>query len=485
MKEIIIEWLVKVGLKAAMLIVALGIGIWYLSSSLGGASLSYTSVDSFLTQIGVQNGEIGTANGCFLCGYVQELFAVLGRATEMFWNGIVHNLWILMAIGFGIFIIVHTITFLRENATSKDVKDLTDKEPKLDFMKWFDKVWKTGLRVLMAAAFIGAINWGGTNVLRATTNIIVTPVMYIGSTLSMAATGVISDAKCEIPEPATKDEDILNPVLKPFMCVMGNLNTVMLAGAGGGFALMNYSWMGLGGGVFTWVAGLTLVILFLVIGFDLIFQILNVLFKLIFIIIFMPLLIAASAFEKVWGLAKDLMNTSIQTLINSAISVLKISIKITIIYAIVYFAADSFYPGPEDGFTTILPPLMGHIQNQPANDKAMSVINVFSNCEKVSLIDGEMDKDKFKQCFETQKAVVESRYPGAFDFMEDGWDFLLFMIGIFFIYFWVVSPKVDDLLTDKDSKDTLKFDYGDWLKDFGKTAYNAPGKIYKKIKDNL
>lgn len=475
--------LIKFLLKALIVIIALGCGIWYLSSSLGGASLSYTSVDAFMTQIGVENGDIATANGCFLCGYIQDLFAVLGRATEMFWNAIIHSLWILMVIGFGIFIIYHTLKFLRENATSKDVIDMTDKEPEMKFSKWFETVWKTGVRILMAAAFLGVMNWGGTGVLKTTTNIIVTPVMYIGSTLSMAATGVISGAHCELTEVATKDEDILNPVLKPFMCVMGNLNTVMLAGAGGGFALMNYAWMGLGGGAFTWVAGLLLVILFLVIGFDLVFQILNVLFKLIFIIIFMPMLIAASAFEKVWGLAKGLLDASIKMLITSSVSILKISLKITIIYAVVFFAADSYYPAPEDSFTTILPPLMGHIQSKPSSPEAESVMQVFSKCEKVALKDGKMDKNIFKACFNSERASVEAKYPGAFDFMDDGFGFLLFMIGIFFLYYWVVSPKIDDMLKDKDSKSV--FDYGDWIKNFGKTAYNIPGQIYDKIKDKL
>lgn len=475
--------LIKLLLKGIIGAIALGCGIWYLSSSLGDASLSYTSVDAFMTQIGVENGDIASANGCFLCGYIQDLFAVLGRATEMFWNAIIHSLWILMVIGFGLFIIYHTLKFLRENATSKDVIDLTDKEPEMKFSKWFETVWKTGVRILMAAAFLGVMNWGGTGVLKTTTNIIVTPVMYIGSTLSMAATGVISGAHCELTEVATKDEDILNPVLKPFMCVMGNLNTVMLAGAGGGFALMNYAWLGLGGGVFTWVAGLLLVILFLVIGFDLVFQVLNVLFKLIFIIIFMPMLIAASAFEKVWGLAKGLLDASINMLITSSISILKISLKITIMYAIVFFAADTYYPGPEDTFTTIMPPLMGHLQNEPASPEAMSVMQVFSNCEKVSLKNGQMDKDTFKDCFEQQKAIVESQYPDAFDFMDDGFEFLLFMIGLFFLYFWVVSEKIDNMLKDKDTKEV--FNYGGWIKDFGKTVYNIPGQIYDKIKDKV
>nr|MBQ0091667.1 hypothetical protein [Candidatus Enterousia merdequi] len=294
------KWLIEQGLKFLFGAIALGVGIWYLSSSIGGASLSYTSVDSFFKQIGVENGDIASANGCFLCGYIGDLFSILGRTTEMFWTKIVSNLWILMAIGFGIFIIFHTLKFFHEQATSKDIKDLTANEPKLDFNKWFDKVWKTGIRVIIAGVLIGAINLSGTASLKAVTHITVTPVMYIGSELSMLATGVISGAQCNMPDVATDSEDILTPVLQPFMCVMGNLNAVMLAGAGGGFALMNYAWLDMGdsgGGIFTWLAGLTLVIMFLVIGFNLFFQILSVIFKLIFIIIFMPLMIGAAAFE--------------------------------------------------------------------------------------------------------------------------------------------------------------------------------------------
>ena len=178
------KWLIEQGLKFLMGAIALGIGIWYLSSSIGGASLSYTSVDAFMQQIGAGNGDVSSVNGCFLCVYIGDLFAVLGRATEMFWNGIVHNLWILMAIGFGIFIIFHTFQFINEQAKSKDIKDLSNKEIKLDFKKWFEKVWKTGMRVLIAGALIGALNWSGTSTLKVVTNVTVAPVMYLGSTLS-------------------------------------------------------------------------------------------------------------------------------------------------------------------------------------------------------------------------------------------------------------------------------------------------------------
>ena len=197
----------------------------------------------------------------------------------------------------------------------------------------------------------------------------------------------------------------------------------------------------------------------------------------------MPLLIAAAAFEKVWGLAKGLFDASVGILITSSIKILKISLKITIIYAVVFFAADAYYPSPEDSFTTIMPPLMGHTKKEAASPEAMSVMKVFSDCEKVALKDGKMDKDIFKQCFHAKKTTVESKYPGAFDFMDSGFEFLLFMFSIYFLYAWIVSPKIDDMLKDKDSKDV--FEYGGWLKNFGKTVYNIPGNIYDKIKDKL
>ena len=479
------KWLLKKGLKLLVVAIALGVGIWYLSSSIGGASLSYTSADLFMKQIGASDGEVSSVNGCFLCVYIGELFTVLANATELFWNAIVHSLWILMSIGFGVFIIFHTIQFIRENATSKDIKDLTDKEPKIEFKKWFEKVWKTGMRIVVAGALIGARKWTGTSSFRVITYVTVTPVMYIGTNLSMLATGVISNASCTIPEITDDNKDIFTPVLHPFMCVIGNLNTVMLAGAGGGFALMNYAWMDLdgdSGGVFTWLAGLALVIMFLVIGFDLFFKILSVFFKLVFVIIFMPLLIAAAAFEQVWGLAKNILNSAIKMLVDSAVSILKISLKIVIIYAVVYFSADKYYPGPEDNFTSILPPLVAEIRPENLDSQTMSVMNAFSDCEQVSVINDKMDKEKFVECFAKRRETIQRTYPDAFKFMDDGFNFFLFMLGVFMLYFWVISPQVDKLL---GSEGTESFDYGGWLKSFGKVTVFAPVNIYLKIREKM
>ena len=321
--------------------IILGIGIWYMASSIGGASLTYSSTDVFLNAIGVRDGNIASANGCFLCGYIADMFSVIGLATEQFWNVMVENLWIVMAIGFGIFLFVYTTQYIFD--AMKTTGKLDESAKKLELKGWFDKVWRQGVRVMIVGVLIGALGMGGTTALRTITSITITPVMFIGAQLSMAATGVADAATCMPTDILSGTNDILNPVLAPFMCVMGNLNSVMLAGAAGGFALMNYSWMGLGGGVFTWLAGLGAVLLFLIIGFDLFFQVLSVIFKLIFLIIFLPLCLAAAAFEPVWKAASGLVDKAINMLVRSAVKIVAITLKILVMYAIVAFAADQFF----------------------------------------------------------------------------------------------------------------------------------------------
>lgn len=465
--------LISIAIRVVMWAIAMGLGIWYLSSSIGGAALTYTSMDNFMSAIGASD-DIAAANGCFMCGYIAELFTVISDAAEMFWTAMLDNIWILLVIGFGIFLFIYTAQYIFDAAKQTTTLDGGDK--KLEFSAWFDKVWRQGVRVMLVGAALGVLGMGGTTALRAITNITITPVMYVGAELSMAATGVTDATQCGAMDAAATG-DILNPVLQPFMCVMGNLNSVMLAGAAGGFAMMNYAWLGMGGGAFTWVAGLALVIMFLIIGFDLFFQVLSVVFKLVFLIIFLPLLVAAYAFDGTWKLASNVVGGAINMLVKSAVRIVAISLKILIIYATVSFAADEFFPGPHDGYSVIMPPFMGQtVQNPDA--KTLSVMNVFSTCERVGLADGEMDADKFKDCFTAQRAMVERQYPGAFDFLADGWDFLLIMFFMFLLYFYAVSPRIDAML-GKDGREL--FDFGTWTKDLGKKIWSAPQQIFDAI----
>lgn len=467
--------LIMIAIRLLMGAIALGLGIWYLSSSISGAALTYTSMGGFMNAVGATDGNVANVNGCFMCGYISDLFGVISRATELFWTVMVDNLWILMALGFGIFLFIHTAKYLFD--ASKKNANLDGKENNLDFKSWFDKVWRQGARIMIVGAFMGALGMGGTAALRTVANITITPVMFVGAELSMAASGVSDAASCGALDTVNTGDNLLNPILQPFMCVIGNINSVMLAGAAGGFALMNYAWLDMGGGAFTWIAGLALVLMFLIIGFDLFFQILSVVFKLVFLIIFLPLLLAAAAFEQTWKLADGVVKNAINMLVKSAVQIVGITLKVLVIYATVSFAADEYFPGPNDGYSAILPPMMGQtVQNPDA--QTLSVMEVFSTCEQVALTDGEMDAEKFKNCFTARRAEVERKYPGAFDFMSDGWDFLLLMFGLFLLYFYVIQPKIDGIL-GKDSKE--QFDFGTWTKDLGKKIWSAPQQIFEAI----
>lgn len=474
--------LISLALRIGMGIIALGVGIWYLASSIGGKSLTYTSTSQFMTAIGATDGDIANVNGCFLCKYISDIFSMLGTATETFWNVIVNNLWIVMVLGYGIYLFVYSGRYIFN--AMKQTGKLDESEKKLDFKTWFDGdgkenkgVWRPAIRVIIAGAIIGAMGMGGDNLLKEIANIIITPVLFIGAELSMVATGVGDAATCGALANVSASGGVLDSVLAPFMCIMGNLNSVMLAGASGGFALMNYAWMGLGGGLFTWIAGLALVIIFLILGFNLLFQVLSVIFKLIFLIIFLPLFIGAYAFESVWKAANGLTAKAVKMLVSSAVQIISISLKTLIVYGMVAIAADEFYPGPVDGYTAILPPLIKP-EHASIDTQTQSVFNVFDTCEKVSLSNGVIDASAFKQCFIKEKENVELTHQGAFDFMRDGWNFLLMMLGIYFLYQYAISPKIDAVLAGVSNSE---FDFGGWIKNFGKTMWAKPNAWFNKM----
>ena len=74
--------------------------------------------------------------------------------------------------------------------------------------------------------------------------------------------------------------------------------------------------------------------------------------------------------------------------------------------------------------------------------------------------------------------MVERQYPGAFDFLGDGWGFLMMMIGIFALYYWVVSPEIDKIIAPVGNSD---FDFGGNIKKLGKNIWNLPVQITEKV----
>jgi len=492
-----LQW-ISIILKILSICAAVGIGIWYLSSSIGGDALTYTSVDNFMTAINT-NGDISNNGKGFLGTYIVDLLNILGDASEMFWNGIVHNLWILMAAGFAIFMFISAIKYLWEKMQKN--AEYSDKANDLDFKTWFDPVWKLGLRVAIAAAVIGAMSINSEKTLNVVSDILISPILYIGSILAMATTSIGSHTNCDVVLNSAQLTGAMSALSGSFMCVIGNLHAIMLAGAAGGFALMNYAWLGLGGGLFTWASGLLVVLGFLIIGFDLFFQIFSVLFKVVFVIIFLPVLIAAAAYETVWKAASGLFRKSLEMVIQAAISVISITLKIVILFSIVYYAADSMFPGPVDSYTSVLPPMFEQQMNPDADNETKSVMHAFSVCEASSKdADGNVDADLFKPCFLHQKEIIERQYPDAFDFLKNGWSFFITMVGLFLLYYYVVNPKIDKLLPagkvklpiihgeETDMSTGQDFDIGKWTYDVGQKIWRAPRKLFdgtvQKLKDN-
>ncbi|MCL2338977.1 MAG: hypothetical protein FWC51_03430 [Proteobacteria bacterium] len=482
-------------IKALLWIALIGVGIWYLSSSIGGGSVTYTSLDGFLRATGACSGatcDIAKSNACFLCPYIEQLFYTIGQAAYGFWTAIVDYIWFLLAVGFVIFLFVRTFKFIQEQNKKNATLDTTDR--KFDFSEWFKPVWPKAVRILIVGVLIGVGGGiGGPRVLQTVADVTITPVMYIGSSLAMAATGVSDSAQCGGGAVDRKEDNVLGPALRPFMCVVGNLNTVMLAGAAGGFSLMNFSWMGMGGGMLTWIAGIALVIMFLIIGFNIFFKILSVVFQLVFLIIFLPLFIAAWAFEdEKWKLLDGVVSNAIGILAKCAVRIVSITLQILVVYAMVLFAADEYFPGPRDNYSAIMPagialnmtPTNG--QRPTANDaQSASVMDVFSRCEVVGTENGTkpMDKDKFASCFKIQRAAVEQVHPGAFDFMDNGWEFLMMMIGIFLIYFYVIQDKIEEILGGKGMLGTgdTEFEFGKYVKEFGQSLWRGPQQLLDNI----
>ena len=162
-------------------------------------------------------------------------------------------------------------------------------------------------------------------------------------------------------------------------------------------------------------------------------------------------------------------------LVSSAVRIIAITLKTLILYATVSYAGDMLYPGPVDGYSSILPPLMGQTTSE-TTEKTEYVIQTFTECERVSMQSGQVDATTFKTCFEEHK----TQNPTAFDFLDDGFDFIMFMVALFFLYYYAISPRIDKML-GKDGNEF--FDSATPMGQIFKTAATAPMKITDKVAD--
>jgi hypothetical protein len=323
---------------------------------------------------------------------------------------------------------------------------------KLDFSKWFEAVRKQFVRVLIAGALIGAAGFGGSKVLRQTANVIIYPVMSIGTSISLAATGMGTESLCGAEDGAA--EGAAGPmsfVSDSFMCVIGNLNAAVLYGASSGFALMGFAWQGLGGGFLSWLGGLVVVLIFLYAGADILFKVLNVVFSLVFLIIFLPLLLAAHAFENL-NIAKGVSKGAIDILAKTTVRVIGITIEVMILSGMISYAQKET------------------LSSDPAAEYA-----IIEKCERVAALPGGgIDKISYRSCFVSERAAN----PTAFRYLYHGWDFLRMMLFMFLVYHVLMKERLGKII---NTSDDAYFKFGDNLKSFGQTVWKFPSQLLKKI----
>ena len=430
--------------------IALIAGFVYLADAVGKSALPYLSMPRLLESIGAGvdgKYDITSIKGCFLCPYVRQLFKIIGNATEGLWDIIIDHTWILLAIGLVIFMFWEAYKIIMD--ANKENAELSEKERKLDFPTWFKKVKGQLIRVLIVGILIGGLGMGGKSVMQLTTDVIVYPVMKIGTIISMAATETIGYAKCE---EKVDDAGPMSSISNAFMCVIGNLNTVVLRGAATGFAMMDGAWIGLGGGFFGWISGLLIIFMFLYIGFNIIFKVLNVVFNLVLIIIFMPVFFAAYAFEATWNMAKNVFDNVIAKLTKTAGMVIGITIEVLIMTSLVTASMESFQLDPEIN------------------------IEIAKKCEDMAFsAEGELDKDLYKKCFLEER----DKNPEAFAYLDRSFELLVMMFFNFIIYLLLLHPKLQQYIDTSDKEAYFRF--GDFTKGLIKGTWNGANRLIKGI----
>ena len=471
--------LVKLAIQIVLWAIVIGAGLWYMASSIdGGFDVPYPSMDRFLQTIGAcqsnQPCDLASIKGCLLCPYVERLFLLIGDATETLWKVVIGHTWLLMAIGLVIVMFWQAYKILTDARKETQNAEAADQAKKLAMDKWWEAIKQPFIRVLVVGALMGLIGAGGTGILKTMTNVVVYPIMTVGTALSTSALG-ISGAECgaeirdnriehfwdflpwvrrDVITAADIRQNPMAPVSGRFMCIMGSLNAAILYGAAGGFAMMNFAWQGIGGGFFGWIAGLLIVLAFLYIGANVIFKVLNVVFNIVFMIMFLPLLLAAWAFETSWEIAKGVSTSVIDMLGKTTVKVLAISLEIMIFSAMISYARQET------------------LSSNPEVEQA-----IFAKCERQATRGAKVDKDIYKDCFAAERRA----HPDAFQYLDRSWSFLIMLLFLIIIYKALVEKKLQERIQMSGEGSDNYMRFGDGVKGFFTTAWKLPFQLLGRI----
>ncbi len=477
------NWIILL-IRLLLWIGVIGLGFWYLYDSINGSSLTYVSLDQFMNAIGAcENGTCSVnSTSCLLCPYIETLLYLITGAAFAIYDTLIRHTWILLVFGMAIFILFHTYKTLKDSADQTTKLDAGER--KIDFAKYWEPIQSQGIRLLLVGGFLGVLGFSGSSMMTTISSLTVTPILSVGNSVAMSVTNIdgkyctshSNPSELNLPDWAARGVDsnatlVSKSIMDPFLCTIGNVNTIMLAGASGGFALMNFGWFD--NHMLHWIMGIALVLMFLFIGFEIVFDIMNIIFSLAILVVFLPLIIASYAFK--YKLFEGVGPNAIGTLAKSMVKMVGVTLKITIIYVMVLFASDKFFPGPVDGYTALFPPEIG--LNLSATDASElmarpQIAKIFSDCEQYARTsDGTPDKTKFKQCFMTKK----SQTPEYFDFLNNSFEFFWMMIGLFIFYHALLREKIDKTFLAGGNMDFFKF--GQNVESLFKTGFKNIQKL--------
>ncbi|MCL2629881.1 MAG: hypothetical protein FWD33_04345 [Alphaproteobacteria bacterium] len=290
--------------------------------------------------------DLAGSDGCLFCPYVQNLIQAVGSVAGQVYTTFINHIWILLVLGFGIFAAKTAYDVLRESMNkTADVTDLGERT--FDMAKWVDGLWKQAIRIIVVGVFLGALGGFGMNGAKIISEFTVKPILSIGTFISMKVAN-IPDSLCpyeDDQQQQNNENSIISPsALRPLMCMTGAMNAVALQGAHKGFSTMKDS----NGNPILWLLGLALVALFAMYGLKIFFELMNIVFTVLFFIMFLPIIIASYAFNNVWGISKNVSDNMLNQVTNMAIAMVSISLRFTMFYTIMTFAFDS-NPGSASG----------------------------------------------------------------------------------------------------------------------------------------
>ncbi|MDR0319557.1 MAG: hypothetical protein LBH81_02345 [Rickettsiales bacterium] len=329
--------------------------LYYYSASISGESLASVSLPDFLKQIGVCDAagkcDIAAA-GCIFCPYIRDLIDAVGNASAGVYEAFIGHIWIMLVLGFGIFAALSAWKILKE-AAAQTADISAPGEKSLDIKPWITGLWQQAVRILVVGVFLGALGTLGNSAPRMLTDMTIRPILSIGAFISMKTAGLPSGL-CESAAPSEEDKYslITESATRPLMCMAGVVNTIALLGANKGFATMNQG--SRDNKPLLWFLGLAAAAVFAIYGLKIFFELMNIVFTVLFFIMFLPVVIGALAFSKTWKLAGNVADNMLNQITSMAVGMVAIALKLSIFYALMSYAIDRNEGDPFAAVATLL-----------------------------------------------------------------------------------------------------------------------------------